>query len=148
MNLSTNFTLEELTHSATAIRKGIDNTPSEEIILKLKDLCDNVLQPLRDHFGIIHVSSGYRCVELNKLIGGAKTSQHTKGEAADIKLPSGDNYLLFKYIEENLEFDQLIYEFGTDKQPQWIHVSFNEGHNRKEVLRAYKINGKTHYKHI
>ena len=148
MKLSENFTLKELIKSNTATRKGIDNSPNDEVISNLKKLVLNVLQPARDKVGAITVSSGYRCQELNSWLGGAKNSQHIIGESSDIELLTGDNYLLFKYIEENLEFDQLIYEYGDNSQPQWIHVSFRKGNNRKEVLRAYKENNRTKYNYI
>lgn len=148
MRLSKNFSLDELSKSTTAIRLGIDNTPSDIVITNLLELCEHVLQPLRDHIGeSIKVSSGYRSPALNKKIGGSKTSQHCFGQAADISC--GERTAeLFKYIENNLIFDQLIWEFGNDTNPDWVHVSYSTIKNRKQSLRAYKVNGKTVYKPI
>jgi zinc D-Ala-D-Ala carboxypeptidase len=148
MNLTKNFTLKEMCESTTAIRLGIDNTPSDIAIKSLLLLCKNVLQPLRDHIGeSIKVSSGYRSPALNKKIGGSKSSQHCLGQAADISC--GERTAeLYEYIKNNLIFDQLIWEFGTDENPDWVHVSYSSTNNRKECLRAYKVNGKTVYQHI
>ena len=145
MKLTENFSLEEMTFSPTAIRKGISNKPSQEHIDNLRILCEKVLQPLRDHMNCtINVSSGYRAQALNFLIGGSKTSQHCFGQAADLQL-EGRNHEMFDFIKENLEFDQLIWEFGTDAEPAWVHVSFNAKHNRKHIIKAIKVNGKTQY---
>lgn len=145
MNLSKNFTLKEMTMSTTAIRFGIDNEPSLDVVVNLMKLANNVLQPLRDHMKqSIRVNSGYRSEELNKKVGGSKTSQHRKGEAADISC-NGKNADMFNYIKDNLEFDQLIWEFGDINQPDWVHVSYREGLNRGEVLIAKRKNGKTVY---
>jgi hypothetical protein len=142
--LTENFTLQELTHSITAKNRGIDNTPNAVVIFKMRALAKNVLQPARDFLGApITVSSGYRSPKLNKAIGGAKYSQHRLGEAADIVCEN--NKLVFDYIYDNLEFDQLIWEFGDDLQPDWIHVSFTNDGNRGEVLRALKKGRKTVY---
>lgn len=126
------FTIEEMTKSSTATAKGIDNTPSEEGVLKLQKLIDAVLDPLREWYGKpIKVNSGYRCEALNKAIGGAKSSQHMLGEAADITAGSKEeNEKLFNYIKDNLEFDQLINESDFS----WVHVSYREGRLRKQVL--------------
>ncbi len=143
--LSRNFSLQEFIHSQTASNLGIDNTPDEIQVDSLQSLCMNVLQEARDVCGPIFISSGFRCEELNTRMGGSKTSQHMKGEAAD--LGSKDNAFLFKHIKKNLLFDQLIWEFGDKDQPQWVHVSYNPyGKNRKEVLKAFKgEDGKTKY---
>lgn len=148
MNLTENFTLEEMYKSTTAIRLGIDNTPSDIVIKNLLQLCKKVLQPLRDHMDeSIRVSSGYRSPELNKKIGGSKSSQHCLGQAADISC--GERTAeLYHYIKNNLIFDQLIWEFGNDDNPDWVHVSYSTTRNRKECLRAYKVNGKTVYQNI
>ena len=148
MNLTKNFTLKEMYESTTAIRLGIDNTPSDIVVKNLLLLCQKVLQPLRDHMNeTIKVSSGYRCPDLNKRIGGSKTSQHCFGQAADISC--GERTAeLFYYIKNNLIFDQLIWEFGDDHNPNWVHVSYSSTNNRKECLRGYKVNGKTVYQHI
>lgn len=139
MQLTTNFSLQELTASAKALAKGIDNTPSDEAIEALKALCENVLQPARDEVGSIEVSSGYRCPALNKAVKGAKNSQHVLGEAADIS--NDDSAALFHFIRENLEFDQLIWEEGNDEQPAWVHVSYSLNGNRNTVLRK-RVNSK------
>lgn len=146
-NLSENFTLEELTNSIAAKNLGIDNTPPAIAIACLRSLAINVLQPARDFIEApITVSSGYRSPQLNKVLGGAKKSQHITGEAADIVC--FDNSLLFNFIRNQLEFDQLIWEFGTDEQPDWIHVSYSMSANRMEVLRAKKVGKKTVYNFI
>lgn len=126
------FTIEEMTKSSTAKANGIDNTPSEEGVLKLQKLIEAVLDPLREWYGKpIKVNSGYRCEALNKAIGGAKSSQHMLGEAADITVGSKEkNEELFNYIKDNLEFDQLINESDFS----WVHVSYREGRLRKQVL--------------
>lgn len=126
------FTIEEMTKSSTAKANGIDNTPSEEGVLKLQKLIEAVLDPLREWYGKpIKVNSGYRCEALNKAIGGAKSSQHMLGEAADITVGSKEeNEKLFDYIKDNLEFDQLINESDFS----WVHVSYREGRLRKQVL--------------
>ena len=142
MQLSKNFELSEFYMSATAIRRGIDNTPPANDVEALKLLVANVLQPLRDKFGPIVVTSGYRSKALNKAIGGATTSQHSCGEAADIKIPGVKHAEVCKWIRNNLQFDQLIYEFG---EMGWIHVSYKRDRLRKEVLTARKANGKTVY---
>ena len=139
MKLSKNLSLSEMTKSNTATRLGIDNEPTEEHVLNMKDLADNIFQPIREHFGRpIYISSGYRSKELNKLIGGASRSQHSKGEAIDIDNDhrnSVSNREIFDYIKDNLEFDQLIFEAGTKEDPAWVHVSFRKGMNRNKVLR-------------
>ncbi len=143
MKLSKNFRLEELTASCTAANKGIDNVPGGEEIRNLRVLCEEVLQPARDKVGAIFVSSGFRSAALNRLIGGSKNSQHCKGQAADVRCR--DNAALFEFIREHLPFDQLIWEFGDDVQPQWVHVSFSRTKNRGQVLRAFRENGRVRY---
>lgn len=151
MQLSPNLSLAEVTKSATAIRNGIANTPSVTHLIALKAVANNIFQPLRNHFGVpIAITSGYRSEALNDFIGGSKKSQHSKGEALDI---DGDvfgkvsNPEIFHYIKVHLDFDQLIWEFGNDENPDWVHCSYKEEGNRREVLVAYKDNGKTRYKH-
>ena len=125
MKLSTNFTLEELTISQTALRNGIDNTPNEEEIENLKRLCINILQPLRDDFELpLVVSSGFRSKELSSLVGSKITSQHCSGCAADFIIPGVDNKKVFKHIVENLPMDQAILEYYTEENGGWIHVSY------------------------
>jgi len=145
LQLSKNFVLSEFVKSATALRLGIDNTPSIHEINNLTLLCENVLQPLRDWYGKpITISSGYRCPALCEAVGSTKTSQHSKGEAVDIDTLK-DNLKLFEWIVGNLEFDQLIYEFGCEKAPAWIHISYKENGNRKQVLKSIRNNGKVTY---
>ena len=146
MNLSKNFSLVELTKSQQATRLGIENTPSPEIIKNLKLLCEKVLQPVRDQFGPVSVSSGYRCDALNRAVGGSKTSDHMTGCAADIEV-SASNLELAKWIAENLEFSQLILEFysPTDPRAGWVHVSYFPQNLKKQKLTASKVNGKVVY---
>ena len=146
MNLSKNFTLGEMIQSQTAIRKNIDNTPNGNQILNLIDLCENVLQPLRDYFGPIHISSGFRSQKLNTAIGGSTTSQHCalNGAAADIDMGEKKRKI-FDWLKMNVQFDQLIWEFGDDECPSWVHISYREGKNRNQILKATKVNGKTKY---
>jgi len=148
MNLSKSFTLNELTKSQEALRLGIDNTPSEEHILNLKILCDNILQPIRDFYGLpLSVSSGYRSTELCKAIGSSSTSQHTRGEAADFEIFGVANKELSDWIVSNLEYDQCILEFWNINEPNsgWVHCSFSTKYNRKQYLKAEKVNGKIVY---
>ena len=136
MQLSRNFSLQELIKSDTAIRKGINNNPNAEQIEKLKGLCENILQPVRDHFGRVKITSGYRSVELCEAIGSKTTSQHAKGEAADFEMFGVDNKELAKYIKNNLVFDQLILEFYNPDDPSsgWVHCSYSKEENRKQSL--------------
>ena len=150
MNLSRNFTLSELTKSDTAIRKGINNNPNAEQIEKLKALCENILQPVRDHFGRVKITSGYRSVELCAAIGSSARSQHAKAEAADFECPGVDNAELADWIHRELPYDQLILEFYTPGEPNsgWIHCSWIADQPRASYLWAYKSEGKTKYKPI
>jgi len=146
MKLSKNLTLGEATKSATAIKNGISNKPSGEHLSNLIQIATKIFQPVRDHFQKpIIVSSGYRSQALNDLIGGASGSQHSKGEALDLD-GSVDNFLIFEFIKNNLEFDQLIWEFGDDENPDWVHVSYKTENNRGEVLQAVRQNGRVTYK--
>jgi hypothetical protein len=148
MNLSANFSLKELTKSDTATRLGIDNTPDDETIDNLKTLCDKVLQPVRDHFGkTVTVNSGYRSPESNAAVGGSKTSDHCKGQAADIEIAGVANADLAQWIMDNLEYTQLILEFYTQGIPDsgWVHVSYNPDRLIKQELTAVKVAGKTQY---
>jgi len=149
MQLSENFSLGEMTISGTGKRLGIKNVPNKVQIECLRLLAVNVLQPIRNHFGVaILLSNAFRSKELNKAVGGSTTSQHMKGEAADIDVDNTSitNREVFDFIRKNLQFDQLIYEFGTSKNPDWVHVSWNSnGKQRNEVLIAKKIAGKTSY---
>ena len=151
MNLTKNFSLSELTKSQTAERKGIDKTPSAEHQENLKKLCENVLQPVRDHFEqVVSVSSGYRSPELCTAIGSKITSQHARGEAADFEIFGVSNKNLADWIHYNTNYDQLILEYWKESDPNsgWVHCSFSEGQNRKQYLRAYKENGRTKYEPI
>ena len=151
MNLTENFSLKELTASQTAERKGIENTPSTEHQDNLKSLCTSILQPIRDHFNrVVSVSSGYRSVDLCVAIGSSTGSQHAKGEAADFEIFGVSNKELADYINENLDYDQLILEYWKESDPNsgWVHCSYTNGSNRKQYLRAYKENGKTKYENI
>ena len=147
MKLSKNFSLQELTKSDTAIRKSIDNTPSDEVLSNLTSLCNMVLQKVRDSHGVVTVTSGYRSPELNKAIGGSTTSDHCKGCAVDFEVPGLDNKELALWVQDNLTFKQLILEFYEDGIPNsgWVHCSFEEGNNDNQVLRAVKEGKKTVY---
>jgi len=148
MNLSPNFSLKELTKSDTATRLGIDNTPNEETIDNLKTLCDKVLQPVREHFGkSVTINSGYRSPESNAAVGGSKTSDHCKGQAADIEIDGVPNPELAQWIMDNLEYTQLILEFYTQGIPDsgWVHVSYDPNNLKKQELTAVKVAGKTQY---
>jgi len=148
MNLTANFTLAEMTKSETALRHDMDNTPGEAEIANLKLLAENVLQPVRDHFGKgVKVNSGFRHPEVNAKVGGSKTSDHCQGQAADIEIPGVANADLAQWIVDNLEFRQVILEFYTLGVPDsgWVHVSYVAGDNKKQVLTATKKDGKTVY---
>tara|TARA_R100001509_G_scaffold160719_1_gene128882 strand:- start:43 stop:519 length:477 start_codon:yes stop_codon:yes gene_type:complete len=150
MNLSRNFTLSELIKSDTAIRKGINNNPNAEQIEKLKLLCENILQPVRDHFGRVKITSGFRSTELCLAIGSSQNSQHAKAEAADFEVIGTDNAELADWIHKNLSYDQLILEFYTPGEPNsgWIHCSWIPDQPRASRLHAFKSEGKTKYKPI
>ena len=148
MKLSNNFSLNELTKSQTAERKGIDNTPSTEHQENLKSLCTHVLQPVRDHFGqVVTISSGYRSPELCTAIGSKITSQHAKGEAADFEIFGVSNKELADWIHYNLNYDQLILEYWKESDPNsgWVHCSYSENQKRRQYLKAVKIDGSTKY---
>lgn len=148
MQLSKNLSLAEVVRSESAKRRGINNMPTAEHLENLKELALNVFQPIRDHFKVpIHISSGYRSRILNNAVNGAAKSQHCLGQAIDIDVDgtSITNKQVFEYIKKNLDFDQLIWEFGNDSNPDWVHVSFNKGANKKQVLRAKRNGIKTYY---
>jgi hypothetical protein len=151
MKLSQHLDLAEVTRSDSAKRKGISNMPTPEHIENFKKLAENIFEPSRKHFGVpIMISSGYRSKALNTAIGGSLTSQHCSGEAIDIDMDGTangvTNKMVFDYIKSNLNFDQLIWEFGTKDAPDWVHVSFEStGKQRKQILRAIKSGGKTAY---
>lgn len=154
MQISKHLTFEECTQSDTADKLGIiNNNPNQSVVENMKLLAENVFEPIREHFKTpIHVSSMYRGLVLNQAIGGALTSQHCSGQAMDIDM--GDkgkpsNFEVFQYIKNNLKFDQLIWEMGTDKNPSWVHVSYSSTKNRGQVLKARKNKlGKTIYENI
>ena len=151
MKLTANFSLNELTKSQTAERKGIDNTPSAEHQENLKKLCENVLQPIRDHFEqVVSVSSGYRSPVLCAAIGSKSTSQHARGEAADFEIFGISNKELADWMHYNTNYDQLILEYWKESDPNsgWVHCSYSESNNRRQYLRAYKENGKTKYEPV
>jgi len=153
MKLSENLSLSEVIKSNTAIRRGIDNNPTQEHLEALEDIADNIFQPIREHFKVsIGISSGYRSRKLNEVIGGSKNSQHSKGEALDLDADMYGkitNKQIFEFIKENLVFDQLIWEFGNDTEPNWVHVSFTTRRpNRMQILKAYKEKGKNKYQAI
>lgn len=148
MKLSENFTLAEFTKSQTAERLGIDNTPEGEHLEAAVALFENVVQKVRDEFGVTVINSGYRGPELNKAVGGASSSQHCKGEAADIEVPGVANKDLAEWIRDNLDYDQLILEFYNPDVPDagWVHVSYRaDGENRNQDLTAQRIDGKVVY---
>lgn len=144
MQLSAHFSLAEFIRSESAKRHSVSNEPSPEHLENIKILCERVLEPIRMKFGPINLSSGYRSKVLNHYISGSLKSQHCEGKAADIDMDgmgSVTNKEIFEYIKNNLEFDQLINEFNYS----WVHVSYNLGKNRKQVLDALKVNNKTVY---
>ena len=148
MNLTANFTLSEMVKSDTALRHDMDNTPGEAEIANLKTLCEKVLQPVRDKFQTgVKVNSGFRHPEVNAKVGGSKTSDHCKGQAADIEIPGIANADLAVWIMDNLEYTQLILEFYTPGVPDsgWVHVSYDPANLKKQNLTATKKDGKTVY---
>jgi len=149
LKISNHISYKEATASQTAVRKGIDNTPSEYQLQNMKLVAEKIFEPLREHFKRpIAINSFFRSQKLNKAIGGATGSQHTQGRAIDIDDTLGGvtNKQMFDWIKDNLDFDQLIWEFGNEKNPDWVHVSYvSENENRRRVLRALKKNGKTIY---
>jgi zinc D-Ala-D-Ala carboxypeptidase len=148
MNLSLNFTLQELTKSQEALRKGLNNSPSQEVVSNLQELSNMVLQRVRDHFGkSVTVTSGYRSPEVNAAVGGSKTSDHCKGQAADIEIAGVPNAELAEWIRDNLDFTQVILEFYTQGIPDsgWVHVSYDPANLKKQSLTAVKQDGKTVY---
>jgi len=152
MKLSEHLNLSEVTKSDTAKRLGIDNNPTSKHLANLKLLAENIFEPIRKHFNKpIFLSSGYRSKALNSAVpGSSSTSQHCSGEALDLdqddKQTGVTNVMVFNYIKDNVNFDQLIWEFGTDKNPDWVHVSYSHtGKQRKQILKATRVNGKPIY---
>lgn len=153
MKLSQYVSLSEVTKSDTATKRGIDNSPTPEHLENLKVICTEVFDKVREHFGVpIFISSGYRSAALNKAIGGSSTSDHNLGKALDLdqdfKGNGVTNKQVFDYIKQNLDFDQLIWEFGSNDNPDWVHVGYRKGANRKQILRAKKVGSKTVYEKI
>ncbi len=147
--ISKHISYKEGVYSVTAMRRGIDNIPNGEQLANMELLAKKVFEPLREWVsGPIKINSFFRCPELNKAIGGSSKSQHCKGQAIDIDdtFRVVANSDMYNYIKENLDFDQLIWEFGDDENPNWVHVSYvSEEDNRRRCLKAYKNNGKTAY---
>ena len=152
LKISKHISYKEAVHSATAKRRGIENTPNQEQLDNMYKVADFIFEPLRMYVGgAIKITSFFRSQDLNKAIGGSTKSQHCKGQAIDIDDVFGykTNYEMFEYIRENLDFDQLIYDFGTNDNHDWVHVSYvSKKENRNRVLRAIRENGKTKYKII
>lgn len=149
MKLSRHFYLEEFTKSQAATRLGINNTPSPQVVENLRLLCENVLEPIRTSWRKpVVISSGYRSPAVNSAIGGSKTSQHCFGMAADFEIMGVDNCDLTRWVQQNLQYDQLILEFHNHEEGPnsgWVHVSYNAGKNRMQDITAAIINGKTRY---
>jgi len=150
--ISKHITYKEGTRSVTALRLGIENVPNDYELQNMELIAEKVFEPLRQAVnGPIKINSFFRCEELNKAIGGSSRSQHCQGRAIDIDDVYGyvSNSYMYYYIKDNLDFDQLIWEFGTDTEPDWVHVSYvDSDSNRKRCLLAYKKDGKTKYKDI
>jgi hypothetical protein len=149
--ISEHLELAEVIRSEQAKRMGVSNMPTAEHIENFKKLAENVFEKIRNNFRVpIHISSGYRSIELNRAIKGSSTSQHCKGEAIDIDMDGSSNgvtnRMVFDYIIKSLDFDQLIWEFGNSENPDWVHVSYSSsGNQRKQVLKAVRVDGKTTY---
>ena len=149
--ISKHISYKEATHSATALRRGLDNTPNDEQLKCMEEVAENLFEPLREWVGgPIKVNSFFRGKPVNTAIGGSRTSQHMKGQAIDIDDTFGHktNAEMYHYIKDNLDFDQLIWEFGDDKNPNWVHISWvSHRPNRKKLTIAKKVNGRTKYVH-
>ena len=147
MNLTANFSLSEMVKSETALRHDMDNTPGEAEIASLRLLCEKILQPVREHYGKgVKCNSGYRAPAVNQKVGGSPTSDHCKGQAADIEIPGIPNADLAIWIMDNLEYTQLILEFYTGVPDSgWVHVSYDPANLKKQNLTATKKDGKTVY---
>jgi len=146
--LSTNFSLKEFIKSDTATRKGLDNTPSPDVVANLQKLVDNIVQPVRNHYDkVVTINSGYRSIEVNTSVGGSKTSDHCKGMAADIEISGVANSDLAQHIVDTYKFTQVILEFYIQgiSDSGWVHVSYDKDNLKCEVLTAVKQDGKTIY---
>ena len=147
--ISEHISYKESTNSITAIRRGIDNTPNDEQLANMELIAEKVFEPLREWVGgPIKINSFFRCPDLNKAIGGSRKSQHCQGQAIDIddtyKVVANSD--MYNYIKNNLDFDQLIWEFGDDNNPNWVHVSYvSKEDNRNRCLKAYREQGKSKY---
>jgi len=152
MKISDHITLKEATKSNTAIRRGIDNTPNDYQLSNMENIAKNLFEPLRKWVGgPIRINSFFRSEELNSAIGGSSRSQHCQGRAIDLDDTFGHktNAEMFQYIKDNLSFDQMIWEFGDNENPDWVHVSFvSFDENRGRIMKAERINGKTTYRYI
>ena len=148
--ISKHISYKEATFSQTALRKDLDNTPSDEQLKCMEEVAENLFEPLREWVGgPIKVNSFFRGEPVNTAIGGYRKSQHMKGQAIDIDDTFGykTNAEMYHYIKDNLDFDQMIWEFGTDENPNWVHISWvSHRPNRKKLTIAYKKNGRTKYK--
>ena len=142
--LTANFTLAELTKT----RHDLDNTPSPQVLQNLQLLAEKVLQPLRDAVGPVNVTSGYRSKLVNQAVNGARNSDHLYGYAADLQSPDGNHRKLYHWLKANAMFTQLIYEFGNDTQPQWVHVSYNPKDLKREILRARNVGKRVTYSRL
>jgi len=146
--ISKHISDKEGVYSRTALRRGIDNTPTKDHKTNMIELAENIFEPLRMYVGgPIKINSFYRSPELNKAIGGSSKSQHCNGQAIDIDDTFGrmTNAEMYRFIKDHLDFDQMIWEFGDDKNPNWVHVSYVGKENRNRCLKAYKEKGKTKY---
>jgi len=152
MKISDHISYKEAVKSNTALRLNIKNEPDDYQVTNMVGIAHNVFEPLREYVGgPIKINSMFRCEELNRAIGGSSRSQHCEGRAIDLDDTFGykTNAEMFEYIRKNLSFDQLIWEFGDDNNPAWVHVSYiSKDENRGRVMRAEKINGKTQYRYI
>ena len=147
--ISKHISYKESVYSTTALRRNIENKPNEEQLANMKLIGEKIFEPLREYVGgPIKINSFFRGADLNKAIGGSTRSQHCKGQAMDIDDTFGHktNAEMYHYIKDNLDFDQMIWEFGNDDNPNWVHVSYvSPEKNRQVCLKAYKQNGKTKY---
>tara|TARA_R100001463_G_scaffold2898_1_gene11989 strand:- start:2183 stop:2638 length:456 start_codon:yes stop_codon:yes gene_type:complete len=147
--ISGHISYKESVYSTTALRRGIDNKPNEEQLANMKLIGEKIFEPLREYVGgPIKINSFFRGKELNKAIGGSNRSQHCKGQAMDIDDTFGykTNAQMYDFIKHNLDFDQMIWEFGNDDNPNWVHISYvSPNKNRQVCLKAYKQNGRTKY---
>ena len=147
--ISKHISYKESTNSITAIRRGIDNTPNDEQLANMELIAEKIFEPLREWVGgPIKINSFFRCPDLNKAIGGSRKSQHCQGQAIDIDDTYGivANSDMYNYIKNNLDFDQLIWEFGDDNNPNWVHVSYvSKEDNRNRCLKAYREQGRSKY---